>query len=265
MSTASKQGKPRLGVYKFTSCDGCQLAFLNMGEELLLLARQVEFVHFAEMGLVAPDAAVDIAFVEGSISTAAELVRIRHIRQHARYLVSIGACATAGGIQALRNLEVGKDWLADVYATPETVDALATSTALRDHVKVDLELWGCPVSGPQVLAALQSLLFDVLPEVERDKVCMECKRQQLVCVLVAQGIPCMGPVTRSGCGALCPRFGRDCYGCYGPAEACNSGAFGRRLMGLGLVNREIAERFWFINSGATEFLEAGRQWDDDER
>lgn len=251
--------RPTLAVHKFTSCDGCQLAFLNLGEDLLTLAALVDIRHFAEAGMLAPEARVDIAFVEGSITTPDELERIRRIRANSRFLVALGACATAGGLQALRNLSgATPEWVAGIYATPAHIRTLDTSTAIGDHVKVDLELWGCPVGGRQVLAAVRALLFGVTPELERDKVCLECKRRQAVCVMVTRGIPCMGPVTLTGCGALCPQFGRDCYACYGPAENINAAAFSRRLAGLGLVPEAIARRFHFITNAAPAFLAAGR-------
>lgn len=252
--------KPKLAVHKFASCDGCQLAFLNLGEGLLTLAQLVDIVHFAEAGPVDPDAPVDIAFIEGSISTPDDLERIRRIRANSRFLITIGACATAGGLQALRNLADGREWIAGVYAKPEYVASLDTSTPVAAHVKVDLELWGCPVNGRQVLAATRALLFGVAPVEERDKVCLECKRRNTVCVLVAKDIPCLGPVTLTGCGALCPAFGRDCYGCYGPAENTNAESLGRRFEGLGLLPEAIARRFLFINSAAPAFAEAGKRW-----
>lgn len=245
-----------MAVHKFASCDGCQLAFLNLGEALLELAALVNIVHFAEAGPVEPDAAVDIAFVEGSISTREDQARIQRVRANSRYLVTIGACATAGGLQALRNLADGPGWLAAVYAHPEYIDALATSTPIARHVKVDLELWGCPVNGRQVLAALRALLNGVPPVEETEKVCMACKRHQTVCTLVTKGAACMGPVTRTGCGALCPRFGRDCYGCYGPAENINAPSLSRRFAGLGLLSDAVARRFLSVNAAAPEFLSA---------
>lgn len=252
--------KPAVAVHKFASCDGCQLAFLNLGEDLLRLADLVDIVHFAEAGMMDPEARVDIAFVEGSISTPDDHERIRRIRANSRHLITIGACATSGGLQALRNLADADAWIAGVYASPEYIHSLATSTPISKHVKVDLELWGCPVTGAQVLAAVRALLFGVMPVDDHDKVCLECKRNQAVCVLVATGAPCMGPVTRTGCGALCPRFGRDCYGCFGPAESANTEALGRRLQGLGLMPDAVARRFLFINNGAPAFAEAGRRW-----
>ncbi len=251
---------PTLAVHKFASCDGCQLAFLNLGEELLTLAQLVDIVHFAEAGAVDLDAAVDIAFIEGSVSTPEHLERLRRIRANSKFLITIGACATAGGLQALRNLANGREWFADVYARPEYVASLDTSTPIANHVKVDLELWGCPVNGRQVLAAVRALLFGVAPVEEHDKVCLECKRRNTVCVLVAKGVPCLGPVTRTGCGALCPAFGRDCYGCYGPAENANTESLGHRFGGLGLVPEAVARRFLFINNAAPAFAEAGKRW-----
>ncbi len=248
------QAKPKIAVHKFASCDGCQLAFLNLGEVLLELARLVEIVHFAEAGPVDPETPVDIAFVEGSICTADDARRIQAIRARSRYLVTIGACATAGGLQALRNLADGPGWIAAVYARPDYLDALTTSTPVAGHVKVDFELWGCPVSSRQVLAAVRALLFGVPPVDENEKVCMDCKRNQTVCVLVTQGAACMGPVTRTGCGALCPRFGRDCYACYGPAENINGAALGRVFAGLGLLPEAIERRFRSFNAAAPAFL-----------
>ncbi|MFQ5488252.1 MAG: sulfhydrogenase subunit delta [Gammaproteobacteria bacterium] len=249
--------RPRVAVHKFSSCDGCQLAFLNLGEQLLDLAELVELVHFAEAGPLDPEGEVDIAFVEGSISTPEEVERIGRIRRRSRFLVTMGACATAGGIQALRNFADGGAWLADIYASPEHIQSLATVTPIAAQVKVDLELWGCPVSSRQVLAAIRALLFGVMPREERDKVCLECKRSQTVCVMVTRGEPCMGPVTLTGCGALCPRFGRACYGCYGPAENLNTRSHRRCLAGLGLAAEDIRHRYHFIANQAPEFLAAG--------
>ena len=248
----------RVAVHKFSSCDGCQLAFLNLGETLLELSALVDIRHFAEAGMLDETAEVDVAFVEGSISTSADQARIRDIRKRSRVLVTLGACAASGGLQALRNLSAG-GWLEAVYATPEYIDSLERVMPVSAEVRVDLELRGCPVSSQQVLNALRSLSFGVLPPERADALCLDCKRAGLVCVMVAHGEPCLGPVTRTGCGALCPAAGRGCYGCYGPDENPNGAALSRRLEGLGLVAREIADRFHGINSQAPGFLEAGRR------
>lgn len=248
--------KPRVAVHKFSSCDGCQLAFLNLGEDLLTLAERVDLVHFAEAGPLDLDTDVDVAFVEGSVSTPEDIERIQHIRQHSRLLIPIGACATAGGIQALRNGVFGAHWVTQIYSHPEAISSLAQSTPISSHVEVDFELWGCPVSGSQMLAVVNSLLLGVAPRDNADKVCTECKRQGYPCVMVSRGIACMGPVTRAGCGALCPSLGRDCYGCYGPAENANTDALAAQFRSLGLAPLDIIQRFQSINSQAPVFLAA---------
>lgn len=252
--------KPTIAVHKFSSCDGCQLAFLNAGPDLLTLSGLVDIRHFLEAGVADEEAEVDIAFVEGSISTDEEYRRIRQVRANSRMVITLGACATTGGLQALRNLDNQHEaWKQAVYAKPGFIRTVEHAEPVSDHISIDFEIWGCPVNGRQVLAAVRQLLFGVMPVDQRDKVCMECKRQRAVCTLVSSGQPCMGPVTRTGCGALCPRFGRDCYACFGPAENANTTALGKRLAGLGLPPADVARRFLFINSNAPAFNEAGRE------
>lgn len=252
--------KPRVAVHKFSSCDGCQLAFLNAGEALLELAEKVDIVHFAEAGYIDEAAEVDIAFVEGSVTTPHEEKRIRQIRERSGYLITFGACATSGGIQALRNMADADEWMAAVYAHPEYIDTLKTSTPIADHVRVDAAIWGCPPTTRQVMEAVKSLLAGAVPRAEQEKVCLECKRQNRVCVLVAKGMPCMGPVTRTGCGALCPSVGRDCYQCFGPAENMNTGSLAARLETLGLNADQIGKRFLYFHSGADALNAEGRRW-----
>ena len=204
--------KATVAIHKFSSCDGCQLALLNLGEPLLLLTELVDILHFAEAGPLDENAKVDIAIIEGSVTTSHDIDRLNKIRDNSTYLMTIGACATSGGLQALRNMADTQQWIADIYANPAVIDSLDKSTPIKDHVKVDLELWGCPINQRQILMAIRALLFGVMPVDEHDKVCMECKRHQTVCVMVTKNESCMGPVTRTGCGALCPSVGRDCYG-----------------------------------------------------
>lgn len=249
--------KPRIAIHKFTSCDGCQLAFLNAGEALFTLSEMVNIVHFAEAGFVNPELPVDIALIEGSISTSHEVERIKKIRDNARYLITIGACATAGGIQALRNTAKHNEWMSSIYASPQWIATLDTSTAISNHVYVDWEIWGCPVNTQQVFAVIRSLLSGATPQMKRDAVCMECKRKGQVCVLVTKKEPCMGPVTQVGCGAICPGFDRACYGCYGPSENPNTHSLGDRFRRNGLSPEAIAQQFLHINSQSTVFKEAG--------
>jgi coenzyme F420-reducing hydrogenase gamma subunit len=252
--------KPTVAVHKFSSCDGCQLAFLNLGEDLLALAELVDIRHFVEAGLADEDAEVDIAFVEGSVSTSQDAERLARIRSNSHYLVTIGACATAGGIQALRNLHDTEGWTAAIYASPEYIDSLDHVSPIREAVKVDLELWGCPVSSRQVVAAVQQLLFGVAPLTQQDTLCMDCKRAGNPCVLVTRGEPCLGPVTHTGCGAICPQFGRACYGCYGPVTDGNSDALAARFAGLGLAADALVRRFALITSAAEPFAGTSAKW-----
>jgi sulfhydrogenase subunit delta len=256
--------KPRLAVYKLSSCDGCQLALLNAGESLLALAERFDIVHFAEAGVVDETAAADIALVEGSVSTPREQERIRAIRARTRWLVPIGACATAGGPQALRNQADAAAWIASTYPAPQHISALPVADAVADHVPVEFTLPGCPVSTEQVLAALGSLLAGASPLAEQDKVCLECKRRGQVCVLVTKAMPCLGPVTATGCSALCTGLGRDCYGCYGPAENPEAATLARRFAELGsnggLDADAVARRFMHQQSGAPAFAATAAEW-----
>jgi coenzyme F420-reducing hydrogenase gamma subunit len=248
--------RPRIGVFKFASCDGCQLQFLNMEDELLALAELVDFAYFPEARSRALPGPYDVAFVEGSISTPDDADRIVRVRADSRFLVTIGACATAGGIQALRNWANVDHYRTIVYPTPEFVAALPTSTPIAEHVRVDYQIWGCPVDRRQVLAVLRSLLSDARPTLPAHSVCMECKRRGNVCVVVARGEPCMGPVTRTGCGALCPAFDRGCYGCFGPADDTNMASFERLLASQGIEGDDAVRRIRGINGWVNPWREA---------
>jgi coenzyme F420-reducing hydrogenase gamma subunit len=213
--------RPRLAVFKFASCDGCQLSLLDAEDELLAIADRIEIAYFLEARSQTSEGPYDIGLVEGSVTTAHDAERIQEIRRQCRYLVTIGACATAGGIQALRNWANVDDFIRQVYATPEYVSTLATSTAIADHVKVDFELRGCPINTRQLVELITSLLIGRSPRVPTYSVCVECKLRGTVCVAVAQGIACLGPVTQAGCGVICPSYNRECYGCFGPKEQPN--------------------------------------------
>lgn len=249
--------KPRLAVLKLASCDGCQLQLLHCEDELLLLANRVETVLFNEATSRRDDGGpVDLTLVEGSVSTAEQLAQLRDIRQRSRYLVSIGACATAGGIQALRNFRDVDEFIRIVYAEPSYIDTLATSTPVADHVKVDFELRGCPIDKGQLLEVITAFLVGRKPAVRNESVCMECKRSGHECILVTRAEPCLGPVTHAGCGALCPGFNRGCYGCFGPKERAAASALAARFAADGMVPEERLRRFRGIAGWAKAFREA---------
>jgi coenzyme F420-reducing hydrogenase gamma subunit len=223
--------RPTLAVWKFTSCDGCQLSLLDLEDELLAIADRLQIAYFLEASGATVAAPYDLSLVEGSITTAADEERIREIRAASRFLVSIGACATSGGIQALRNFADVEGFLSAVYATPEYVSTLATSTPIAAHVPVDLELQGCPINKRQLLEVIGAYLHGRRPHVPSHSVCVECKARGMPCVMVAKGIPCLGPVTHAGCGALCPAYSRGCYGCFGPKETPNTASLGAWWVG----------------------------------
>jgi len=245
--------KTNIAVHKFSSCDGCQLTLLNMGPSLLELLANVNIVHFAEMGIVNDGVEVDISFIEGSISTKHEIERLKKIRKHSKMLVSIGACANAGGIQSLRNDFDGKEWLASIYPNIDCIDFKKHSLPLSDVIYIDYQVWGCPINEYVFTSLLKDLLLKVRPRKLDEKLCMECKRQQKVCTLVSDGQCCMGPITRSGCGVLCPSVASACYGCFGPAENINSEAMLQKFIALGVSKQQATKRIRFIHSQNSAF------------
>ena len=247
--------KPKLAVWKFASCDGCQLSILDCEEELLALAAEVEISYFLEASSAVSEGPYDLSIVEGSMTTAHDVERIHEIRRQSRFVVPIGACATAGGIQALRNFADVGDFMAAVYASPEYIDTLKTSTPVVEHVPVDFELQGCPPNKEQLMEVIRAFTTGVKPRIPNESVCMECKRRGNVCVMVAHGTPCLGPVTHAGCGALCPTYHRGCYGCYGPMETPNMPALSGWLQGLGLDDADIVRRYRLFYAAAPHFRE----------
>lgn len=245
--------RPKLAVWKFASCDGCQLTLLDCEDELLEIAGAIDIAHFLEATSAITGGPYDISLVEGSVTTAHDAARIREIRAQSGTLISIGACATSGGIQALRNFADVEEFTRAVYARPEFIETLATSTAIADHVTVDFELRGCPVSKHQLLELISATLAGRAPHVPRVSQCVECKLAGTVCVMVAQGTPCLGPVTQAGCGNLCPAVGRGCYGCFGPKETANPPALSAQLQALGMPDRALRDFYRSYNAGAPEF------------
>ena len=247
---------PRVAVFKMASCDGCQLQLLDAEEALLELAGAVEIVNFAEASSHIEPGPYDVTLIEGSVSTPEQVEQVKEIRAESTFLMTIGACATTGGVQALRNGAEIDEIVRTVYATPAYISTLAESTPVADHVRVDLELTGCPVDRGQLLGALSGLLQGSIARPPTTPVCIECKRRGYTCVVVARGEPCLGPVTRTGCGALCPGMGRGCYGCFGPAQRPNTDALGRTFVDLGVRPERAADAFRFITGWAPEFRAA---------
>jgi sulfhydrogenase subunit delta len=245
--------KPKLAIWKFASCDGCQLSLLDCEDELLAVASEVEIANFPEASRAIVKGPYDLSLVEGSITTPHDAERIHHVRRTSKHLVTIGACATSGGIQALRNFKDVKEFISIVYATPKYIETLSKSTPISDHVFVDFELQGCPINKHQLVEVISAFLNGRKPNTPPHSVCIECKQRGSVCVMVARGTPCLGPVTHAGCGAICPAYARGCYGCFGPKETPNTAALSARWSQLGVSEQNLVRAFRGFNAAAHEF------------
>jgi coenzyme F420-reducing hydrogenase gamma subunit len=256
--------RPKLAVWKFASCDGCQLSLLDCEDELLAVAGAVEIAYFPEATRAMVPPPYDLSLVEGSITTPEDVERIQEVRRHSKTLVTIGACATAGGIQALRNSRDVKELTSIVYARPDYIDTLATSTAIADHVPVDMQLHGCPINKHQLLEVLNAFLNGRRPNIATHSVCVECKQRGTVCVMVAHGQPCLGPVTHAGCGAICPACDRGCYGCFGPQDTANTDSLGAAWLQAGKQPDALRRIFHTFNAAAEAFADAGNKYGQDD-
>jgi coenzyme F420-reducing hydrogenase gamma subunit len=250
---AERARRPKVAVWKFASCDGCQLSLLDCEDQLLPIADKIEIAHFLEASRARVEGPYDLSLVEGSITTPRDAARIREVRACSRKLVTIGACATAGGIQSLKNFGRVEDYVRIVYATPEYIDTLASSTPISAHVAVDFELQGCPIDKRQLLEVVLAFANGREPDFPRHSVCVECKQAGRVCVMVAHGTPCLGPVTQAGCGALCPAWSRGCYGCFGPMESPNATALDAHLTEAGASEMQRRRLFSTFYANAPPF------------
>jgi len=245
--------KPKLAVWKFASCDGCQLSLLDCEDELLAVAAAVDIANFPEASRAVVKGPYDLSLVEGSITTPHDAERIHQVRRLSKYLITIGACATAGGIQALRNFKDVREFTSCVYASPRYIHTLRKSTPIAEHVFVDFELRGCPINKYQLIEVISALLNSRKPNIKPHSVCTECKRSGVVCVMVAHGTPCLGPVTHAGCGALCPAYRRGCFGCYGPKETPNTDSLSKAWIGLGATSDDVLRVYRSFNAYADAF------------
>lgn len=251
--------KPKIGVFKFASCDGCQLSLLDAEDELLGIVAAVTVAYFPEATRTALKGPYDIGFVEGSITTHQDAQRIQEIRRQCKTLITIGACATAGGIQALRNWKDVDEFIRVVYATPQFISTLKLSTPIAEHVPVDFELRGCPINKYQLIELITATLAGRKPNIPTHSVCIDCKRKANVCIAVARGIACLGPATQAGCGALCPSYDRGCYGCYGPMETSNTASLTNQFRILGQGGDQIMRAFRGFNAWSWQFRKASEE------
>lgn len=255
------QERPRLAIWKFASCDGCQLTLLDAEDHLLDIAGAIDISYFPEASRAMGEGPYDLSLVEGSVTTPHDADRIVQVREQSKTLVTIGACATAGGIQALRNWANVDEFLTIVYAEPSYIETLDTSTPISKHVEVDFELRGCPISKTQLVEVIDAYLHRRKPNVPRHSVCVECKLRGTNCVMVAQQIPCMGPVTQAGCGAICPAYDRGCYGCFGPSQSPNIDSLATWWRRLGVEDVDLVRALRTFNAYSPEFKEASETYE----
>jgi coenzyme F420-reducing hydrogenase gamma subunit len=256
---SSKHPKPRVAVFKFASCDGCQLSLLDAEDELLAVAGAIDIAYFPEASRRMTKGPYDIALVEGSITTHHDADLIQSVRRQSKTLITIGACATAGGIQALRNWKDVSEFVRVVYAKPDFISTLKMSTPVAEHVPVDLELRGCPIQKTQLIEVISATLAGRKPNLPTYSVCLECKRRSNVCIMVACATPCLGPATQAGCGAICPAMNRGCYGCFGPMENANAPSLATRFTALGASQPEIERAFRNFNAWAWQFRKVSEE------
>ncbi len=238
--------KPRIAFFDFTSCEGCQLNKLNLENDLLSLLELVDIVEFREAMDDTADT-YDVAFIEGSISTPTCVKRIYDIRRRAKVLVSLGSCAVLGGVNAMKNLQPA-DWVQEaVYGEDKYLFPSMPVQPVSAYVKVDYEIRGCPMSTPEFLHVLKSIVLGRKPEIFDHAVCVECKLHENECVL-DKGMFCLGPVSRAGCEAICPENGQYCTGCRGLVSNANiAGAVGM-LKRHGFSEQEARKKLQMYSS-----------------
>ena len=253
--------KPKIAIYKFASCSGCQLVFLNCENELLDLLGAVDISYFVEAKRDNAPGPYDIGFVEGAITCPEEVERIMEVRKQCKVLVAMGACAVTGGLPSLKNWKRLPAIKSEVYPQPELISTLETAYGVDAYVRVDAYLKGCPISKAELLELVVSSLMGKTPNLRAHAVCVECKLNENVCLLTTQGAACMGPVTSAGCGALCPTNGRACYGCYGPSNDANTPSMGEIFERLGLSRSEIVRKFRYFAGTQEPFKKGAELYD----
>lgn len=242
--------KPSLAVWKFASCDGCQLSILDLEDELLEIAGALEIAFFLEASRRRSPGPYDLSLVEGSITTPHDAQRIYEIRKESKVLVTIGACATSGGIQALRNFADVAEYASMVYASPQYLSTLKNSDPIKNYVDVDYELHGCPISKKVLLEFIAAVLTGKSPRLPSGAVCTECKAAGYPCLSVVKDQPCLGPITRSGCEALCISYDRPCFGCFGPKEAANVENLSKIYQDKSCHDEELIRLYRTFHAGA---------------
>ena len=234
--------KPKVAFFDFTSCEGCQLDALNLdGDEVLALLSAVDIVNFREVKTEREDN-YDIAFIEGSISRESEIPRLQKIREQAKVVLALGACACIGGINCLKNHIPMEEALRAVYGEDAKYYDTIPARPVNAVVSVDYYVRGCPPQPAELLKVVKALLLGKKPDIPNHPVCVECKMAGNVCVF-ERNMTCLGPVTRAGCGAICVSSGRHCWGCRGLVEDPNIDSEKDILKKYGLTVDQVIDKF----------------------
>jgi sulfhydrogenase subunit delta len=253
--------KPKVGVFSLTGCGGDQLMILNMEDILLNLLQRFDIKSFQEASSFHEEGELDIAFVEGSVSSKNDLKKLKEVRGRAKMLIALGNCAIDGCVQAMRNSQMTvAERMRKVYGVKENWYEALEPKGLAAYVKVDLEIPGCPVEKEETLRTITSLLHGDIPEKIDYPVCVECKLRGYPCVLIERGMPCLGPVIKAGCGARCPSLGLDCVGCRGPIKyETNPAAELDILLKKGYDERYIMDRLRIFGGNFKDIAKLEKQ------
>jgi coenzyme F420-reducing hydrogenase gamma subunit len=253
--------KPKVAVYKFSSCSGCQQVIINCEDELLDLAAVLDIAYFPEAKRENIPGPYDIGLVEGAISSPEEVHKIKQAREDCGLLIAMGSCAVYGGLPALKNWNSLDQIKQAVYEQPQVIDTLETAMGIDSYVKVDAVLKGCPINKDELFELITSALIGRKPSLRAHSVCIECKLYENNCQLISKDQMCMGPVTSAGCGALCPGNNRPCFGCYGPMSDANASSLGEIFKEHGLRDSDIVRMFRKFTSNADAFRKEAEHYE----
>jgi coenzyme F420-reducing hydrogenase gamma subunit len=241
-----EQKRAKIGVFDFTGCEGCELQLTNKEETLGAFLDAIEVVSFREASSD-NGSDYDVALVDGAITRADEVERLEQIRQQSKLLVAMGSCACFGGVTRLKNAYDLDAANREVYG--DFPKPTLPAKSLKEVVRVDLEVPGCPVSKGEMERLVQHLVWELPFPSYAYPVCLQCKQRFTVCRF-DMGELCLGPITRAGCNAPCPAGGLGCWGCRGPAEAPNYDEFLALTEHRGFGRQQVYERMEFFGGFA---------------
>jgi len=249
------KNKPTIGVFKYSCCAGCEFQLIYFQKYILELFGAVDIKYCRMLQSNGDeDGPFDVALIEGAITEQWQVEQLKKVRSVSRYLVPIGSCAVCGGVPAIKNTDKEYEVQKRVYRDTSVIHSVKAQP-IDQYVKVDGYIRGCPMGVRDLAELVTSFLMGKRPDFLEYCVCVECKLKGNICVLVAYGEPCMGPVTNAGCEALCPSHNRGCYGCWGPMKDANARALAEQFEKIGLSREDIFRRF-------TEFGQPASQWKD---